>query len=276
MILLNNRLVERSEAKIDIEDRGYQFGDGVYEVIRVYNGKSFLLDRHLVRLNRSASAIDLPLPWTNDEISTQLERLAAENKLQNGIIYMQVTRGAAPRNHPYPQGAEPVMVAYTRESERPLDAIRNGIKTIFVEDIRWLRCDIKSLNLLGNVMAKQQAIEAGAQEAILHRGETITEGSASNVMMVKNGTLYTHPANNLILNGITRVYLIEQAKVLGIPVEEKTFTKNDLLEADEVMMTSTTLEATPVIKVDGHAIKGGIIGPVAKQLQACFDKVAEE
>src|SRR5699024_1279583 len=204
MILWNNQLMKR-EPIVDIEDRGYQFGDGVYEVIAIYNGKLFLFDEHMERLERSAKEIQLTLPCSASELKQKVIELVDRNKLQDGVVYLQISRGVATRWHAYPdKETESVLVAYTIEEKTMTEEEDHGAKAILTPDIRWLRCDIKALNLLPNAMAKQKAIEAGAVEAILHREDNVTEASSSNVFIVKNNKVLTHPANNLILNGITR------------------------------------------------------------------------
>src|SRR5690625_637843 len=269
-MLFNNEIVERSKC-VDIEDRGYQFGDGVYEVVGVYSGEPMLMDEHLQRLERSAKEIQLNLPYTMPELKRQLTQLAAQNQLEEGIIYLQVSRGASPRWHEFPEGNIPaVTVAYTREEERMTDIEDNGETAILTEDVRWLRCDIKSLNLLPNVLAKQKAVENNAVEAILHRGDTVTEASASNVFMVKNDKVYTHPANNYILNGITRQKILELCGEHTIPVVEETFTVKQLLEADEVFVSATKSDIIPILKVDDHTIADGTPGKITHQILKHF------
>lgn len=203
-VLVDGQLIDREEASVDIEDRGYQFGDGIYEVIRVYNGQIFTADEHLNRLYSSAEKIQLHIPFQKEELMNLINLLVSENEVEDGSVYMQVTRGAARRNHVFPgEEIQPVLTAYTNEVPRPDLALEDGVHAITAEDIRWLRCDIKSLNLLPNLLAKQEALEKGCQEAILHRDGVVTEGSSSNVFIVKDGVIQTHPATNLILNGIT-------------------------------------------------------------------------
>jgi D-alanine transaminase len=274
-ILFQENFVHREDAKVDIEDRGYQFGDGIYEVIKVYNGKAFTFKEHMKRLVRSAAEMRLSLPYPIDQIKENLLKLIEKNQLINGHVYLQITRGVSERVHQFPNSPSSMLVAYTKETERPIAQQKNGIVTVLTEDIRWLRCDIKSLNLLGNVFAKQKAKENGADEAILHRGETITEGSSSNLFIVKDNVLYTHPKTNLILPGITRDVCIALAEKLGISLVEKAFTKEDLLQADEAMITSTTMEITPVIKVDQERIGNGKPGEITKSLQAEFINLIE-
>ncbi|WP_337957736.1 D-amino-acid transaminase [Guptibacillus spartinae] len=268
MILFNEDLVSRDEATIDIEDRGYQFGDGVYEVIRIYHGVFFELEAHLDRLERSASEIKIAFPFSREDLKANLEKLIEKEPVQSGHVYMQLTRGVAPRNHPFPEKADPVFVAYTKEYEK--EPSRAPGRAVFTDDIRWLRCDIKSLNLLGNVLAKQFANDQNVEEAIFHRGEWITEGSSTNVFIVKNKTLYTHPANHLILNGITRRVVLSIAKDLGVKVKEEAFTKQDLLDSDEVFISSTTQEVRPIVVVDGVRISDGKEGEITASLHAKF------
>jgi len=269
-MLFNNEIVERSKC-VDIEDRGYQFGDGVYEVVGVYSGEPMLMDEHLQRLERSAKEIQLNLPYTMPELKRQLTQLAAQNQLEEGIIYLQVSRGASPRWHEFPEGNIPaVTVAYTREEERMTDIEENGGTAVLTEDIRWLRCDIKSLNLLPNVLAKQKAVENNAVEAILHRGDTVTEASASNVFIIKNDKVYTHPANNYILNGITRQKILELCGEHNIPVVEETFTVKQLLQADEVFVSATKSDIIPILKVDDHTIADGSPGKITHQILKYF------
>ena len=270
MILLNNQLIEREQASIDIEDRGYQFGDGVYEVIRVYNGKLMYMAEHLKRLKRSTAAIHIVPTMSDEELAEKLIELVQVNNVQNGIVYMQVTRGVAPRNHAFPKSSSSVLTAYTKPLERPMDMMNNGVSTHSIEDFRWLRCDIKSLNLLGNVLAKQEALEHGCQEAIFHRGDKITEGGSSNIFIVESNVLITHPADNLILNGIIRQKVIDLAIDLGLPIIERVFTFDELLNADEAFLTSTTQEVMPIIKVDDTLIANGQPGSWTKRLQEAF------
>ncbi|KIL37468.1 D-alanine aminotransferase [Cohnella kolymensis] len=273
-VLMNDDFVSREAARVDIEDRGYQFGDGIYEVVRVHGGKLFKMDEHLSRFVRSTSEIGITLPFSVETIKDKLLQLFELDPLEDGMIYFQVTRGTAPRIHHFPEPSVPArLIAYTKTSARPAQLQQQGVQCVFAEDIRWLRCDIKSLNLLGNVMAKQQAKTAGAYEAILHRGEMVTEGSSTNVFIVNNETLYTHPANNFILNGITRMTILEMCAKLNIKVVESTFTTQDLLEADEVFISSTNIDAMPVIQVDGRPIGSGKPGALTKAIQREFEQL---
>ncbi|HLS07869.1 D-amino-acid transaminase [Lentibacillus sp.] len=269
-MLYNDAIMERDNV-VDIEDRAYQFGDGVYEVIGVYDGEPLMMDEHMERLERSARELRLTLPVSTTELKNNLEKLVEANGLQEGIIYMQVSRGIASREHEFPNPETPaVTVAYTREEVRQSDVEDEGRPAVLVEDIRWLRCDIKTLNLLPNVMAKQKAVENNAVEAILHRGDIVTEASASNVFMVKNGELYTHPADNYILNGITRRKIIQLCDELDLKVNEQTYTVNDLLNADEVFISATKLDIIPILRVDDQTIGDGKPGKITKQVLQSF------
>ncbi|WP_106496534.1 D-amino-acid transaminase [Lentibacillus sp. Marseille-P4043] len=265
-MLYHNQLIDR-ENVIDIEDRGYQFGDGIYEVIGVYDGNPLMLDEHLERLARSAREVQLTLPSSISDLKNNLEKLVKVNGLTEGIIYMQISRGAAPRWHEFPNAdVSPITVAYTRAEERMTDVEDQGATAVLTEDIRWLRCDIKTLNLLPNVLAKQKAVENNAIEAILHRNETVTEASASNVFIVKNGELYTHPANNFILNGITRRKILQLCDAIQLKVNETAYSIDDLLNADEVFITATKLDVIPILKVDEKVIGSGKPGEITKRI----------
>ncbi|MBC1373306.1 D-amino-acid transaminase [Listeria booriae] len=271
-VLVNNQLIERTDAKIDIEDRGYQFGDGVYEVVRAYNGQFFTYEEHIDRLYASANKIDLVIPFEKAELRELLEGLLKANNIGTGNVYLQVTRGIqSPRNHVVPElPLEGVLTASASEVPRDATLFEQGRKAILEEDVRWLRCDIKSLNLLGNTMAKNKAHQAGAFEAILHRGEEVTEGSATNAYIIKDGTLITHAADNLILSGITRQVILKVARDIGVPVAETGFTLTDLAAADEVFISSTTIEVTPIIEIDGKQVRDGKRGPITKKIHDAF------
>ncbi len=272
-ILWNDQIVEEKEVKIGFEDRGYQFGDGIYEVIKIYNGDLFTATEHIDRLYASADKIQLVMPYTKDKLHQLMHELIETNELQNGQIYLQVTRGNSPRIHNFPNPAvSSVLTAYTKETTRPLAQLESGVKACFVEDIRWLRCDIKSLNLLGNVLAKQEAVTKGCFEAILHRGETVTEGSSSNMYGIKDGILYTHPVSNLILNGITRKVILDCCEEIGLPIVEKAMTKEETLQMDEFIMSSTNAEVMPIISIDGNAIGDGKPGEFTRKLQKAFEQ----
>ncbi|WP_071460433.1 D-amino-acid transaminase [Bacillus massilinigeriensis] len=277
-VIHNGEMLERKNAKVDIEDRGYQFGDGVYEVIRIYNGKLFTATEHLQRLVESAAKVGITLPYKVAELQTMLEELISKNEVDLGIVYLQFTRGESPRKHAFPGiDVAPTFVAYTRKVDRPQAKMERGMKAITEEDIRWLRCDIKSLNLLGNLLANQKATEAGCDEAILHRGNTVTEGSHTNISIVKNGIVITHEADNFILNGISRQVMLKLCKEHDIPFEERAFTLEELNAADEVFLTGTTIEVVPVIMINEKPVGVGVPGTMTRKLQSLFeDEIVRE
>ncbi|WP_438315778.1 D-amino-acid transaminase [Sporosarcina sp. FA9] len=256
-VLVNNDLVRREDVRIDFEDRGYQFGDGIYEVVRIYKGIAYELNEHINRFYRSAIEIGITPPQSKNELKGKLEEVIKENKLLDGGIYFQMTRGVAPRKHQYEKGITPNLIAYPLYFTRPEKQQNEGVSVLTADDLRWQRCDIKSLNLLYNIMMKQNAHENGAFETIFIRDEFVTEGTSTNIFMMKDNVIRTHPANNNILNGITRMKILQLLNKEHITYEEKLFTKQELLDADEVFITSTTSEVMPVTKIDGQIIGNG-------------------
>ncbi len=275
MLYVDGSWVEPGVAAVQPEDRGYNFGDGIYEVVRIYKGRMYQWDAHLTRLFRSAREIKMELPWSKEELTDIANQLMEKNGISSNDdanLYLQISRGTAPRVHDIPEGIRPVIMGFVRRKERPLAEMKKGLTAQLVPDIRWLRCDIKTLNLLGAVLVKQEAKDAGAQESILHRDGIITECSASNLFAVKDGALYTHPANHLILHGITRQIVIELAKKNGIAVHEEAFDIDFLKQADELFLTSTTAEVMPIVAVDGQAVGSGQVGPMVLKLQTLFEE----
>ncbi|ARK31417.1 D-amino-acid transaminase [Halalkalibacter krulwichiae] len=272
-IIYNQELVPRSEATIQFDDRGYYFGDGIYEVAKIYEGKPFAMDLHLKRLRSSAEKLDMAFPFSETTMTELLLHLLQKNNVKNGLIYFQLTRGVEPRNHLYTRKSIPVFTAFTQPSQDLKDMQKNGIDVWLTDDIRWLRCDIKTLNLLGNVMVKRESADNGCQEAILNRDGFITEGSSSNLFLVKDKVLYTHPATNLILNGITRQVLINLAKKYDYKVVEEPFPVDVLEHADEAFITSTSVEIAPIKSVRGQLSANFEVGPVTKDLQNKFKEL---
>lgn len=272
MLFYKDRFLPKNEVHISPDDRGYYFGDGVYEVFRIYHSRLYEKEAHLRRLVRSAGEVNIRLPYPIDDIAAKLDQLAELNGITEGTLYVQITRGEAARAHPFPAQSEPVLLASCSDNPRPVTTIQNGITAVTMEDIRWLRCDIRTLNLLPNVLAKQAAVDRGVSEVILHRSGTVTECSASNIMMMKNNVLYTHPANNLILHGITREVVLRMAQSLGLEVQEQAFTVQELYQADETFITGTTVEITPIIQIDGKPVRSGKPGPLTQQLQREFER----
>ncbi|AID01707.1 D-amino-acid transaminase [Staphylococcus xylosus] len=272
-VLINEKLVDEQDANVPYNDRGYVFGDGIYEYIRVYDNNVFTAKEHFERLLRSAKEIGLELKYNVDELTELVQELLSTNGIVNGGVYIQVTRGAAPRDHAFPTpSVEANIMAFTKSYDRPYKLLEEGINAITTEDIRWLRCDIKSLNLLGNVLAKEYATKYNAQEAIQHRGDIVTEGSSSNVYAIKNGEIYTHPVNNYILNGITRMVIKSVAEEKDIPFNEEVFTLDFLKNADEIIVSSTSIEVMPVVKLNGENVGNGEVGSITKSLQEGFNR----
>lgn len=266
-VLYNETVTERTNVKIDMEDRGYLFGDGIYEVVFVYNQKPFALKEHFTRFEQSAAKLEMKMPYSVERFYELTHELITKNSLEHGIVYIQMTRGSGPRNHLYERNVNCVVTGFARQMQPPAEDQKNGLAVLLTEDIRWLRCDIKSLNLLGNTMAKRKAADSECAEAILHRNGTCTEGSSSNLFIVKNNVLRTHPANNFILNGITRQFILKIAEEQNITVREEAFTTSELKDADEVFISSTAQEVTPVISVKGDIEQIFEIGPVTRLLQ---------
>jgi D-alanine transaminase len=269
LVYLDGEIVPRNRATISIDDRGFLFGDAVYEVIRVVRGRFIEPARHLRRLARSLREVGLPAPALDLlGVATDLIR---RNDLggREATVYAQVSRGAAPRQHAFPPSGTPPTVLVTAMPFTPrTDLIASGVAVITLPDVRWSRCDIKSVNLLPNVLAAQRAAEAGAFEAILVRDGVVTEATRSNVLAVVGGVVRTHPTGPLILPGVTREVVLELASGAGIPVREEELGADELFAAEEVLLTGTTADVTPVVTVDGRAVGEGGPGPVGRRLGA--------
>lgn len=268
---INGAFMPLAEAKVSIEDRGFQFGDGVYEVIRTYKGRPFSIEAHLARLDRSAAALDLTQPYSRAEWSGHILEGVKRAAYPEAKIYLQITRGVAPRDHAYSDEAAPTVVMTVREFH-PLDRSvqATGVEAMTTEDIRWGRCDIKSVNLLANVLARQQVKQARVFEAILVNAGLVTEGAVSNVMVVQGGTVVTAPEGPRILSGVTRAIVLDLALSEGVPTKERFVSQSDLYTADEVFLTGTTVEVLAVIRVDGKVIGDGRPGPITQRLAASF------
>ncbi|MEI3606575.1 D-amino-acid transaminase [Pseudogracilibacillus sp. SE30717A] len=276
-VIINDQIVNRIDAKVDMNDRGYHFGDGIYEVIRVFNGVLFAAEEHLERLFKSAKKVNIDIPYSKDKIINLVNTLVELNDVETGIVYFQITRGSAIRTHEFPTSkTEPVFTAFTANVEVPEKELEKGVEVITTEDVRWLRCEIKSLNLLPNVLAKQEAAEKNCYEAIFHRDEIVTEASSSNVFIVKNGVVITHPVTSQILNGITRQVVLNLCEENSIRFTKKKYSVLDLMTADEVFITSTTADVMPVIKIDNTVIGTGAPGSVTRNLQSLFREKANK
>ena len=271
----NGKFIPKEKISISPDDRGFLFADGVYEVICSYGGKLFKLEEHLKRLERSLH--ELHMAWLPmNSIGSIAKELIDRNELSSvhATIYIQITRGAAPRNHVFPEKDTPLTVYVAASPIRPPYTEREkGIKVITLPDIRWGRCDIKSVSLLPNVLASQQAKENGATEAIFIRNGIITEGSHTNVCAVFDGRLATHPADNHILGGITRSVVLNLCLALDIPFSESPIPEKELKHADELMVLGTTYEILPVVQVNDWKVGNGDPGAVTRTLQQAYRQV---
>lgn len=274
-MLWNHEIVERKKenAMVSFEDRGYQFGDGVYEVIRIYDGKLHALDWHLDRLFYSMEQLAIRTPFSRSTIIQLLKNLIEKNSFtSDGKLYLQVTRGMQPRDHAYKEGLDAIFYATVDRFDKPVEMWEKGVKVTLQEDIRWLRCDIKSLNLLGNVLARTKAQRNGFHEPLFHRDNIVRECGASNFYMIKDGVIHTHPTNNYILGGITRKKTLMFAGELGIPVEEREIAVEELQNADECFLTATPLEIVPIIQIDDLRVNNNEIGVITKRLHQYYRK----
>ena len=266
-VYLNGDFVPEGEAKVSVLDRGFMFGDGVYEVIPAYGGRLFSLEAHLDRLDRSLAGIRLSNPLTREAWREVLAELVARNGGGDLGVYLQVTRGVAPRDHAFPAAASPTVVALC-SAIRP--AGPEGVAAITARDIRWDLCHIKATTLLPNALLRQQAAEAGAVEAILYRDGVVTEGAASNVFVVRGGEVATPPKSAQILPGITRDLLVGLLAAAGRPCRERIVRLEELGLADEIWLTSSTREVVPVTRLDGSPVGDGRPGPRWREAAALY------
>lgn len=271
IVYLNGEFLPPDRAKVSVFDRGFIFGDGVYEVIPVFGGRLFRLPHHLSRLEASLAAIRLRNPYTAQEWSAIFMRLMAENGTGDQSIYLQITRGVAPRDHAFPPNVTPTVFAYAQPLKYPpAEQLAQGVAAITTGDIRWQRCDIKAIALLANALLRQQAIDQGAVEAILVRDGLVTEGAASNIFVVNGDCLVTPPKGPYILPGITRDLVVEIARTKKIACDEKPVNVEALRAADEVWLTSSTKEVLPITRIDGRPVGNGKPGPMHARLFALY------
>jgi D-alanine transaminase len=271
IVFLNGGFLRMDEARVPVLDRGFIFGDGVYEVIPVYARRPFRLQEHLRRLQYSLDQIRLANPYPDEEWSRLVQELIARCPHRDQGLYLQVTRGVAKRDHAFPQGAKPTVFMMTNALSTPSpEAVANGVPAITAADNRWLRCDIKSTALLGNVLLRQLAIDAGANETILLRDGWLTEGSASSVLAVRGGVILTPPKSNLILPGTTCDVVLELAAKAGMAVDIRPVSEAELRGADELWLTSATREVLAVCHLDGKSVGSGVPGPVFRRMHALF------
>ncbi len=273
IVYLNGSFVPLPDARVSVLDRGFIFGDGVYELVPVYAREPFRLPHHLARLQRSLDGIGLPNPHTNGEWEAILRDLVARQPFADQGVYFQVTRGVAKRDHTFPQGVPPMVFMMSNPLASPTrEQVERGVAVVTAEDNRWHRCDLKTISLLGNVLMRQFAAERGAVETVMFRDGFLTEASASNVLVVIGGTIVVPPKDNLILPGITYDAAVEFAGEAGVPVVTRPVPKAEALAADEMWLTSSTKEVLAVTTVDGKPFAGGTPGPVFRRIWDVFQK----
>lgn len=271
IVYVNGDYLPEAEATISIFDRGFIFADGIYEVSAVIAGRLIDCDAHLARLERSCGEIELPLPWSRADLIAIHRELITRNGLDEGGIYLQVTRGAADRDFAFPKETTPTLVMFTQErnmSQAP--AARTGIKVVSCPDIRWARRDIKSVALLPQVLAKQFAAAQGAAEAWMLEGDVVTEGGSSTCWIVRNRTLISRPLSQKVLPGITRKAVLAFLDESGFSFEEREFTLTEALDAEEAFITSATSLVMPVVTIDGRSIHNGAPGPATLRLRELY------
>lgn len=267
LIWFNGETIPMSEARPSVEDRGAQFADGVYEVVRLYDGKPFTLNEHLERLRKSANAIQITMPLSVDALALEILKFIPKAGVAEGMIYLQLTRGVSPRNHLFPQPAcKPTLYFYARPLPKIPPPGEGEAKIWTVADERWKRCWIKCIGLIANVLAKNEAVSRGADEALFVEDGMISECSASNFFAVIGGRIITHPVGPKVLPGITRTVVLEVASELGIPVDERPLREEEARGADELFISSTTREVSFVSTWNGQIVAGGKCGPITRRL----------
>lgn len=272
IVYLNGRFMPIAEAKVPVMDRGFLFGDGAYEVIPVYSRRPFRLAEHLARLRHTLDGIRLADPLGETEWARLIGEIVARNDGEDQSVYLQITRGAdTKRNHAFPAQVTPTVYIMSEPLVTPPQAQREaGIAAVSAPDVRWLRCDLKTVSLLANCLLRQQAVDAGCIETVLFRDGFMTEGAASNIFAVKGGVLLAPPKDNLMLPGITYDVVLELAAAHGLPAEVRPVAEAEARGADELWMTSSTKEVLPIVRLDGRPVGGGVPGPVFAQMYAWY------
>lgn len=277
MVFLNGKFMPIEQAHIPVLDRGFIFGDGVYELVPVYSRVPFRIDEHLARLERSLAEVRITNPYTRAEWREIIRRLAAEQPWEDQGIYFQVTRGVAKRDHAFPAGTTPTVFMMANPLVNPpRELVEKGAAGASAVDNRWHRCDIKSISLIGNCLLRQVSVDAGAVETILFRDGRLTEASASNVFIVRGGTIFSPPKSNLILPGITYDVVVELAAQAGLPMEFRDVTEAEVRGADEVWVTSSSKEVLAIVMLDGKAIGEGRPGPLFRRMYQLYQDFKRE
>ena len=279
-VYLHGSYIEHKEAKVSVGDRAFVFGDGIYEVVRIVNGRFFMEDEHMIRMDEGLAGLKIQMPQDQrDQISDISRKLVSMNGLEKGQakVYIQITRGVAwPRTHTFPDPPVEPTVYLSAEPFTPhKDLHEKGVDAITVSDVRWSRCNLKTVNLLPNTLAKQEARDRGVNSAVMIRDGVITESPNANIFAVKDGVLRTYPATNYILNGITRQAVLTIAEEENIEVNLQPVGEHELFDMDELFFTGTTTDVQPVIEVNGNAIGSGKPGPVCKKIQQVYNSKLE-
>jgi len=277
MVFLNGRFLPIEEASVPVLDRGFIFGDGVYELVPVYSLVPFRLDEHLARLERSLAEARIRNPHSRTQWRDIIYRLVDGQPFEDQGVYFQVTRGVAKRDHSFPKGVEPTVFMMANPLVTPpRELVENGAAAVTAQDNRWLRCDIKSISLIGNCLLRQLSAEAGAAETILFRDGRLTEASASNVFAVKRGMILTPPKNNLILPGITYDVVTELAQANGLPLELRDVAEQEVRAADEIWVTSSSKEVLAIVSLDGRQVGDGRPGPLFARMYQLYQEFKQK
>jgi len=277
VVFLNGSFMPVEEARVPVLDRGFIFGDGVYELIPVYSRVPFRMDEHLARLERSLSAVRIRNPYSRAEWRDIILQLVAKQPFEDQGVYFQVTRGVAKRDHAFPRdGAPTVFLMSNPLVNPPQEMVERGAAAVSAVDDRWHRCDIKSISLIGNCLLRQVSADAGAVETILFRDGKLTEASASNVFVVKRGVILSPPKSNLILPGITYDVVAEIAQAAGLPLEYRDVSEAEVRGADEVWVTSSSKEVLAIVTLDGKPVAGGTPGPVFRRVHALYQEFKQK
>ena len=277
MVFLNGKLLPLDEAKVPVLDRGFIFGDGVYELVPVYSRVAFRLDEHLSRLERSLGETRIRNPYSRAQWRDIVYRLVDAQPFDDQGVYFQVTRGVAKRDHAFPRDAEPTVFMMSNPLVTPpREVVHKGGSAVSAHDNRWLRCDIKSISLIGNCLLRQLSAEAGAAETILFRDAKLTEASASNVFVVKHGVILSPPKSHLILPGITYDVVIELAQANGLPLELREVTEAEVRGADEIWVSSSSKDVLPIVALDGQTVGSGRPGPVFARMYQLYQEFKQK
>jgi len=277
MVFLNGKFLPLEEAKVPVLDRGFIFGDGVYELVPVYSRVAFRLDEHLARLERSLAETRIRNPYARAQWREIIYRLVDAQPFEDQGVYFQVTRGVAKRDHAFPKDAEPTVFAMSNPLiTPPREAVQKGAAAVSAHDNRWLRCDIKSISLIGNCLLRQLSAEAGAAETVLFRDGTLTEASSSNVFVVKRGVILSPPKTSLILPGITYDVVLELARGASLPLELREVSEAEVRAADEIWVTSSSKEVLPIVSLDAAPVGDGRPGPVFARMYQLYQEFKQK